>query len=174
MRRPSMTTTSFLSDPHGAALAEPHTNSTTRTHARVSVALDASRTVRIAIRSAGDLVLARQRGRMLALDLGFRGGDVTVIASAISEVARNVVEHAVSGEVSLGETHKSGRTGLKVVVTDEGPGMFDAMRAAELGGADGQGGPGLGLPGVRAIMDDFEIESTPGRGTTVRMTKWLK
>lgn len=169
-----MTTTTPLSDPHGAALAEPHLNPAPRTHAHVSVALDATRTVRIAIRSAGDLVLARQRGRMLALGLGFRGGDVTVIAAAISEVARNVVEHAVSGEVCLSETRADGRTGLTVVVTDEGPGMFDAMRAAELGGAERQGGPGLGLPGVRAIMDEFEIDSTLGRGTTVRMTKWLR
>jgi serine/threonine-protein kinase RsbT len=169
-----MTTTTPLSDPHGAALAEPHTNTVARTHAHVSVAPDATRTVRIAIRSAGDLVLARQRGRMLALDLGFRGGDVTVIAAAISEVARNVVEHAVSGEVLLSETHAEGRTGLTVVVSDEGPGMFDAMRVAELGGAEQQGGPGLGLPGVRAIMDEFEIESSLGRGTTVRMTKWLR
>ncbi|HLP26104.1 MAG TPA: ATP-binding protein [Acidobacteriota bacterium] len=140
----------------------------------MSLSGDATRTVRIAIRSAGDLVLARQRGRMLALDLGFRGGDVTVIAAAISEVARNVVEHAVCGEVSLSETRHDGRTGLTVVVTDEGPGMFDAMRVAEVGGTERQGGPGLGLPGVRAIMDEFEIESTPGRGTTVRMTKWLR
>lgn len=168
-----MTTTTSLSDPHGAALAEPHLNIAPRTHARVSVASDATRTVRIAIRSAGDLVLARQRGRMLALELGFRGGDVTVIAAAISEVARNVVEHAACGEVILSETRGEGRTGFTVIVTDEGPGMFDAMRAAELG-ADRQGGPGLGLPGVRAMMDEFEIESTPGRGTTVRMTKWLR
>lgn len=169
-----MTTTTSLSDSHGAALAEPHTNTAPRTHARVSVAHDATRTVRIAIRSAGDLVLARQRGRMLALDLGFRGGEVTVIAAAISEIARNVVEHAVCGEISLSETRGGGRTGLTVVVTDEGPGIFDAARVAEHGAAERAGGPGLGLPGVRAIMDEFEIESTPGRGTTVRMTKWLR
>lgn len=172
-----MTTITPLSVAHGAANAEPHVTPAAggaRTHARVSIAPDATRTVRIAIGSAGDLVLARQRGRMLALDLGFRGGDVTVIAAAISEVARNVVEHAVSGEVCLSETHVGGRTGLTVVVTDEGPGMFDAMRFAEFGHNDRQGGPGLGLPGVRAIMDEFEIDSTLGRGTTVRMTKWLR
>jgi serine/threonine-protein kinase RsbT len=170
-----MTTTTPLSVAHGAALAEPLLHTTApRTHARVSVAPDATRIVRIAIRSAGDLVLARQRGRMLALDLGFRGGDVTVIAAAISEVARNVVEHAVSGEVCLSETRASGRTGLTIIVADEGPGMFDAMRFSEFGGTERQGGPGLGLPGVRAIMDEFEIDSTLGRGTTVRMTKWLR
>lgn len=169
-----MMTTTSLSAANGAAVAEPHLNPAPRAHARVSLAPDATRSVRIAIRSAGDLVLARQRGRMLALDLGFRGGDVTVIAAAISEVARNVVEHAVSGEVGLSETRVEGRTGLTIVVTDQGPGMFDAMRFSEFGSTDRQGGPGLGLPGVRAIMDEFEIDSTPGRGTTVRMTKWLR
>ena len=170
-----MTTTTSFSDPHGAALADPHINNTAaRAHARVSVAPDATRSVRIAVRSAGDLVLARQRGRMLALDLGFRCGDVTVIAAAISEVARNVVEHAVSGEVRLSETRSEGRTGLTIVVTDEGPGMFDAIRFSEVGSTERQAGPGLGLPGVRAIMDEFEIDSTPGCGTTVRMTKWLR
>ncbi|MBI2512583.1 MAG: ATP-binding protein [Opitutae bacterium] len=170
-----MTTTTPLSEIRGTALAGPPlATATPRAPAHVSIAPDASRCVRLAIRSAGDLVLARQRGRMLALDLGFRGGDVTVIAAAISEVARNVVEHAVSGEVCLSETRRAGCTGLAIVVTDEGPGMFDAMRFSEFGGTERQGGPGLGLPGVRAIMDEFEIDSTPGRGTTVRMTKWLR
>lgn len=170
-----MTTTTSFSLLPGAALAEPHDNPPpARTHAQVSIAHDATRTVRIAIQSAGDIVLARQRGRMLALELGFRGGDVTVIAAAISEVARNVVEHAVSGEVALSETREPGRSGLTIVVCDEGPGIVDATRCAEFGGAEPPGGPGLGLPGVRAVMDEFEIDSTLGRGTTVRMTKWLR
>ncbi|MBA4136093.1 MAG: ATP-binding protein [Opitutus sp.] len=125
------------------------------------------------MRSTGDIVTARQRGRMLALELGFTGGDVTVIAAAISEVARNIVEHAVAGEIIFAETQAPGRTGLVVIAHDEGPGMLDAERIAEYGRGSREG-LAVGLPGVRLLMDDFEIESTIGCGTTVTMTKWLR
>lgn len=131
------------------------------------------RNSRVEIRSTGDIITARQRGRMLALELGFTGGDVTVIAAAISEVARNIVEHAVAGEIVFAETRDSGRTGLVMIAHDEGPGMHDAERVAEYGRGSREGFA-VGLPGVRLLMDDFEIESTIGCGTTVTMTKWLR
>lgn len=131
------------------------------------------RNSRVEIRSTGDIVTARQRGRMLALELGFTGGDVTVIAAAISEVARNIVEHAVAGEIIFAETPEPGRTGLVIIARDEGPGILDAERVAEYGRRS-RDGLAVGLPGVRLLMDDFEIDSTIGCGTTVTMTKWLR
>ena len=126
----------------------------------------------VEIRSTSDIVSARRHGRALALALGFDGPNVTVIATAISEVARNIVDHAEAGVVKMMTIHNGERTGLHVVARDEGPGIFDASRVADYG-RTAQGEAGLGLPGVRALMDEFEIESTVGRGTTVRMTKWL-
>jgi serine/threonine-protein kinase RsbT len=138
-----------------------------------SVAGQRPRSSRVEIRSTSDIVTARQRGRMLALELGFTGADVTVIAAAISEVARNIVEHAEAGEMIFAETPQPGRTGLVIIAHDEGPGILDAERVVEFG-RGARDGLAVGLPGVRLLMDDFEIESTIGSGTTVTMTKWLR
>ncbi len=126
----------------------------------------------IAIDSADDIVTARQAGRELATTLEFSLTDVTMITTAISEVARNIAKYAGRGEVRLGVTHRNGRPALVVQAVDEGPGIADLERALE-DGFSTSSGLGLGLPGARRLMDDFELESSLGAGTTVTMWKWL-
>ena len=129
--------------------------------------------IRIAIERDGDVVSARQTGRALAADIGFRGTDLTLIATAISEVARNIVVYADRGEISLSEADTGGRRGIVVVARDKGPGIADIERAMRDGYSTGNS-LGLGLPGARRLMDDFEIMSTVGQGTTVTMRKWKR
>jgi serine/threonine-protein kinase RsbT len=126
---------------------------------------------RIAVTTDADVVLARQTGRALAADLGFGATDGTVIATAISEVTRNIVKFAGTGEVLVGRVDAPARCGLRVVARDAGPGIPDVEQAL-VDGHTTYGGLGLGLPGCRRLMDDFEITSGPGRGTTVTMAKW--
>jgi serine/threonine-protein kinase RsbT len=126
----------------------------------------------VAISSSADIVTARQRGRALAAALGFSGSDLTVIATAISELARNIIEYAATGEIVLSQDDADGRPGIVIVARDEGPGIPDVPRALSAGYSTGPG-LGLGLPGVRRLMDDFEITSDPGRGTRVSVRKWL-
>jgi len=95
-----------------------------------------------------------------------------VIATAISELARNIIEYAATGEIVLSQDDADGRPGIVIVARDEGPGIPDLSRALSAGYSTGLG-LGLGLPGVRRLMDDFEITSDPGRGTTVSVRKWL-
>ena len=128
---------------------------------------------RVAIRADADVVIARQKGKEIAAPLGFSTTDCTIIATAISEVARNIVKFARRGEVVIDVVDAEGRKGVRVVARDAGPGIPDVDRALEDGYSTYQG-LGLGLPGARRIMDDFEIESTPGEGTTVTMRKWLR
>ncbi len=126
----------------------------------------------VPISSSADIVTARQRGRALAAALGFAGSDLTVIATAISELARNIIEYAATGEIVLSQDDVDGRPGIVIVARDEGPGIPDVSRALSAGFSTGPG-LGLGLPGVRRLMDDFEITSESGRGTTVSVRKWL-
>jgi serine/threonine-protein kinase RsbT len=118
-----------------------------------------------------DLLPARAHARALALQLGFSRTDATLIATAISEIARNIVVHVGSGQVTMRPVREERRFGLRIVATDQGPGIANLDTALEHGAATG-GGLGLGLPGARRLMDDFEIDSSPGRGTSVTMTKW--
>jgi serine/threonine-protein kinase RsbT len=127
--------------------------------------------ISVPIRSAADIVAARQEGRALAARFGFDGSDLTVIATAISELARNILEYAKTGEIRLSLAQKAGRNGIMIVARDEGPGIPDVPRAMQDGYTTGRG-LGLGLPGVRRLMDDFEIVSQVGRGTTVSVRKW--
>jgi serine/threonine-protein kinase RsbT len=127
--------------------------------------------VLVPILSDVDLVAARAQSRALAERLGFSRTDATLIATAISEVARNIIVHAGRGEIQMRPVYEEERHGLVVVARDSGPGMRDVRRALEASLAS-RGGLGLGLPGVRRLMDEFEIDSEPGEGTTVRMTKW--
>ena len=103
---------------------------------------------------------------------GFEGSDLTVISTAISEVGRNIVEHAVSGEIALRITN-SPRHGLIVTARDDGPGIPNLKSAMQDGFSTGKG-LGLGLPGAKRLMDEFEITSLPGTGTTIIMTKWKR
>ena len=127
--------------------------------------------IRCRIASEADLVLARAQGRAMALELGFSKTDATLVATAISEIARNILVHAGEGEVRLSPVFEDRRRGLVVVAVDDGPGIRNVESALELGYASG-GGFGLGLPGARRLMDEFEVQSNVDRGTTVRMTKW--
>jgi serine/threonine-protein kinase RsbT len=128
--------------------------------------------VRVRILTDDDIVTARQEGRRLSTELGFSSTDLTLIATAISEVARNIRLYAGEGEVALNLVQEEGgRRGIEVVALDEGPGIADLERAMEDGFSSG-GSFGLGLPGARRLMDEFEIRSAPGAGVTVTMKKW--
>src|ERR1041385_900304 len=129
--------------------------------------------VSVPIKSASDIVVARQKGRALAIRLGFGGSDPTVIAAAISEVARNIVNHAQQGEIILLGIHEGGRLGIQVNAVDHGPGISDIDRAMQYGYSSSKG-MGVGLPGAKWLMDEFDIQSRIGKGTRVTMRKWVR
>jgi RNA polymerase sigma factor (sigma-70 family) len=126
--------------------------------------------VRVPIRTDADIVTARQQVRELAAKGGFTGTDLTLIATAVSEVARNIVRFAGSGELFL-ELVDDDRPGVRATARDTGPGILDIEEAMR-DGYSTYHGLGLGLPGARRLMDEFQVASEPGRGTTVTMTKW--
>ena len=107
----------------------------------------------------------------LAGELGFSRTDATLVAAAISEIARNIVVHAGHGEIELKPAYERDRRAVVVIARDEGPGIRDVDAAVRDGHAT-KGGLGLGLPGVRRIMDEFAIRTAPNRGTTVKMHMW--
>ena len=121
----------------------------------------------------GDIIAARQKARELAVHVGFSGSDLTIIATAISEVARNIVVYATRGEIVLSAVQRGSRRGVLVVARDHGPGIPDIERAMRDGFSTGKS-LGLGLPGARRLMDEFEIVSEIGKGTTVTMRKWTR
>jgi serine/threonine-protein kinase RsbT len=123
------------------------------------------------VNDSDDIVTARQAGHDLARRLGFSLTDVTMVATAISEIARNITSYAGHGEVRVGVQYREGRKALVVRAEDDGPGIPDIDRALEDGYSTGRG-LGLGLPGARRLMDRLIIESTPGAGTVVEMWKW--
>jgi serine/threonine-protein kinase RsbT len=128
--------------------------------------------VRVVVARDADIVLARQAGRTLADGLGFSLTDLTAIATAISEVARNITSYAGQGEIIIGVDRTARRSALVVEALDHGPGIADVAAALEDGYSTGNG-LGLGLPGARRLMDELEIDSEPGRGTRVTLRKWL-
>jgi serine/threonine-protein kinase RsbT len=127
--------------------------------------------IRVAINSDQDIVTARQKGRALAIEVGFSSGDATLVATSISELARNIVSYARKGEIQLKMVQGSGRQGILIIASDDGPGIPD-IRQAMRDGFSTSGSLGLGLPGVRRLMDEFEIASEPGQGTIVKVKKW--
>jgi RNA polymerase sigma factor (sigma-70 family) len=136
----------------------------------------ASGAIRVPVVRDADVVQARQRGREVAAQVGFAGTDLTLIATAISEISRNIVKFADRGEVVI--TPMTGgppgaRRGIHVVARDAGPGIEDPARAME-DGYSTYHGLGLGLPGAKRLMDHFDLVSSPGEGTTVTMEKWLR
>jgi serine/threonine-protein kinase RsbT len=128
--------------------------------------------VRVPIKSDRDIILARHKGKELASRLGFSTTDLTLIATSISELARNIVQYANSGEIALRPIQQGERRGLSVVASDEGRGIPDVQRALQDGFSTSHS-LGLGLPGVRRLMDEFEIASEINRGTTVSVKKWV-
>jgi serine/threonine-protein kinase RsbT len=127
----------------------------------------------VSIRSDVDIVMARQQGRTMAANIGFSATDATLIATAISELARNILMYAQTGEVMMRRVETAQSKGILIVAHDNGPGIrsiSDVLRD----GYSTSGGLGLGLPGVRRLMDEFTIESELRRGTTVTVKKCLK
>ena len=128
----------------------------------------------IPIESDADVVTARQRARQMAGDLELTSTDQTLLATAISEVARNITTYAKRGEVLLSVVRDDdGREGIQVIARDEGPGIENLELALRDGYTSG-GGLGLGLPGARRLVDDFEIETAPGQGTKVTLVMWAR
>jgi serine/threonine-protein kinase RsbT len=126
---------------------------------------------RLPIRSDADIVLARQKGRELALGVGFSRTDLVLITTAISELARNILLYAKQGEILLKRLQNGSAGGILIVARDEGPGIRDVERAMQPGYST-SGGLGLGLPGVRRLMDEVGVDSKVGEGTTVVAKKW--
>lgn len=125
----------------------------------------------VAIASDVDVVTARQRGRELAAQLGFSPGDQTVIAAAISEIARNILTYAGRGAVRMNIQHDGDRSAVVVIARDNGPGIAD-LSLAMRDGYSTSGGLGVGLGGARQLMDEFDVISAVGAGTTITMRKW--
>lgn len=125
----------------------------------------------VAIEHEGDIVTARQKGRELAASRGLSLTEQTLVATAISEVARNIVVYAGRGEVVLAPVEKNGRRGVMVVARDEGPGIANPELAMREGYTTGQS-LGMGLPGAKRLMDEFQLHSAVGKGTVVTMKKW--
>lgn len=128
---------------------------------------------RVPIESDRDILAARQRGRALAAEIGFTGSNLTIVATAISELARNIVLYARRGEIILGRIEQNGRKAVVVTARDEGPGIPDVDLAMQSGYST-SGSLGLGLPGVRRMMDEFGIRSEVGKGTSVTVKKWIR
>jgi anti-sigma regulatory factor (Ser/Thr protein kinase) len=126
---------------------------------------------RVTVSTDADVVRTRQKAREAAAAAGFTGTELTVIATAVSEIARNVVKFAKRGEFVISVVTEGDRNGLHIVARDSGPGISDVARALEDGYSTYRG-LGLGLPGARRLMDEFDIVSEVGGGTTITMIKW--
>ncbi len=127
----------------------------------------------IPIHHDADVLTARRAARTLALSLGFASTDLALIATAISEIARNILNYAKHGEMTIEAVHDMARKGIVVTARDSGPGIPDIERAMQDGYSSGDG-LGLGLPGARRLMDEFSIDSKVGEGTTIVMKKWTR
>jgi serine/threonine-protein kinase RsbT len=128
---------------------------------------------RVPIARDGDIVTARMKGREVASRIGFSGTDLTIIATAISEIARNIRVYADRGEMIFNLLAKESKRGIAIVACDSGPGIPDIDQAMRDGFSTGKS-LGLGLPGAKRLMDEFEIASQVGQGTTITMKKWLR
>ena len=133
----------------------------------------AEQVITVPIASDRDIFTARRRGCVLAAQLGYSPTDATLIATAISELARNIVLYANRGEIVVTSSGDGRKPRIVVVARDEGPGIADVPRAIA-GGHSDSGGLGLGLAGVRRLMDEFEISSEPRKGTTVTVKRWKR
>ena len=125
----------------------------------------------VPIRAEIDVVIARNCARELASKLRFSSSELTLIATAVSEVARNIVIYAGTGEILLRIVEQGQRRGLAVFASDRGPGIADIARAMQDGYSTSRG-LGIGLPGSKRLMDEFAVDSEFGKGTVVTMTKW--
>lgn len=129
--------------------------------------------MRVPILTEYDIVAARQQVKELTTFLNFSSGEQTLVATCVSELARNIVEYAGTGEVIIGLVDKNEKKGIIIIAKDKGPGIPDIELAMKDGYSTSKG-LGIGLPGSRRIMDEFEIISRLGKGTTVTVKKWKK
>jgi serine/threonine-protein kinase RsbT len=129
--------------------------------------------IRVRVASDADAVTARQRGREAAIRIGLSRSQATYVATAISEIARNITTHAGAGEIRIREVRRGEQIGMEVIATDQGPGIADvpAVLASDYASTAGLG---LGLWGARQLMDEVEVTSEPGKGTIVTMRKWCR
>ena len=127
--------------------------------------------VTVPIKNDGDIVASRQEGRAMAAGIGFSGSDQVLIATAISEAARNILQYARSGEIQLEHITNGDKEGILIVARDHGPGIKDIALAMQ-DGYSSSGSLGLGLPGIKRLMDEIDVQSAPGKGTTVTIRKW--
>jgi len=118
-----------------------------------------------------DIVTARQEGRTLAAQLGFSSSEQVLIATAISEAARNILQYAGKGTITLDAIEERDRRGILIIARDAGPGISNIDQAL-IDGYSSSGGLGLGLPGIKRLMNELEIISEPGKGTTLIMRRW--
>jgi serine/threonine-protein kinase RsbT len=125
----------------------------------------------IPLRRDTDIVLACQKGRTLAAQMELSDNDQVVVVISISEIARNILHYAGQGQIILTSIREDGRQGIKIIAQDDGPGIPDIEQVLQDGYSTG-GGLGLGLSGAKRLMDEFEIISEVGRGTTITMKKW--
>ncbi len=127
----------------------------------------------VEIKHEWDIVHARQQGRQLAKDLGFGNVDQARITTAISELARNIYLYAGKGHIVIEAIKQENKLGLKIIASDEGPGIEDVRQAMQ-DGFTTSGGLGAGLPGVKRLMDDFDLVTVPGEGTTITALKFIR
>ncbi|MFD2369617.1 anti-sigma regulatory factor [Brevibacillus sp. GCM10020057] len=125
----------------------------------------------IKIETESDIVAARQAGRNMSRELGFGTIMQSRMATSISELARNIFLYAGKGTITISPIERDGAIGLQVTAVDHGPGIADIRKALE-DGYSTSGALGAGLPGVRRMMDEFDIQSVPGEGTRVQIVKW--
>jgi serine/threonine-protein kinase RsbT len=130
-----------------------------------------ARTEQLPVRAQQDIVGVRQVVRSWCLGIGMGLVDLTKIVTAASEIARNTVEYGGGGELTIEEVRDGLRSGVRLVFQDQGPGISDIAQAMTDGYTTGTG-MGLGLGGTKRLVDHFEIESTPGEGTRIAITKW--
>ncbi|MED4017334.1 MULTISPECIES: anti-sigma regulatory factor [Sutcliffiella] len=127
----------------------------------------------VTIRNEWDIVAARQMGRNVAKEMGFGTVDQARITTAISELARNIYLYAGTGQVCLEAVTEYNKTGLRIIAQDNGPGIVNIRQVME-DGYSTSGGLGAGLPGVKRLMDNFQIDSNVGEGTRIEAVKWVR
>jgi serine/threonine-protein kinase RsbT len=125
----------------------------------------------VPIANSSDVVLARQKVRQWATEMRFTLVDQTKLVTAASELARNALEHGKGGKMVIEQVENSIKNGLKLVFEDRGPGISDIEAALRDGFTTG-GGMGLGLGGSKRLVNDFQIESEPGKGTRITVVRW--
>lgn len=128
---------------------------------------------RVSVNSEPDATRAVMQARRTAAATGFDATRVSLLGTVASELVRNILKYAGSGELVIRQLDQNGREGLELVASDQGPGIADVVAALKDHVSTG-GTLGLGLPGVKRMMDDFQIQSAPGEGTIVTVRKWLK